>query len=142
MEYSKGIMGFDPGFRGQKWSILGEPYVPLHMTPTSLIMHAEFGAGSFVPTHIHDEQDEIIYVLDGEMEFDMEGKTIRAGAGELATLPKGIAHSLHNRSGKSATALVTVSPTAGMYDYMMKISGLADPGQVVALGPEHGIRFV
>ncbi len=142
MNYSKGATAVDSGFEGQKWSILGEPYVPLHMSPSSLLMRAEFGPGSFVPTHVHDTQDEIVYILEGDMEFDTEGKTLKAGPGTSVTLPMGIPHSLHNRSGKLAKALVIVTPTGKMYDYMAKISGLADPGEVVRLGAEHEIRFV
>jgi len=142
MKYSKGAMTREKGFQGQKWSILGEPYVPLHMTPSSLLLDAEFGPDSFVPTHIHETQDEILYILEGEMDFDMEGGTIKAGPGTTVTLPKGIPHSLHNRSGKLVKALVVVSPTGDFYDYMTKISGLTDPAEVVRLGPEHGIRFV
>ncbi|MCA1297400.1 cupin domain-containing protein [Stappia indica] len=142
MDFSKGPMTIGDGFQGQKWTILGEPYVPLHMTPSSLLMHAEFGPDSFVPTHLHETQDETLYILEGEMEFELEGKTIKAAAGTTVTLPMGIPHALHNRSGKTARALVFVSPTGKMYDYMARIDGLSDPAEVVRLGAEHEIRFV
>lgn len=142
MDFSKGLMTADKGFRDQKWTILGQPYVPLHMTTSSLLMHAAFGPDSFVPTHVHETQDEILYMLEGKMEFELEGRTITAGPDATVTLPMGIPHSLHNRSGKLARALVVVSPTAGMHDYMARISGLTDPGEVVRLGPQYGIRFV
>ncbi|MFC0216929.1 cupin domain-containing protein [Pseudochelatococcus lubricantis] len=142
MDFSKGIVAGDDSFKGQKWTILGQPYRPLHLTPSSLLMHAEFGPGSFVPTHVHETQDEILHILEGVMEFELEGRTINAGAGDTVSLPMGIAHALYNRSDALARALVVVSPTGRMYDYMIAISGLSDPAEVVRLGAEHEIQFV
>lgn len=141
MSFSKGLTKFGESFRDQKWSILGEPYRPIQLTPTALIMYSEFSVGGFVPPHSHDDQDESLYILEGNMEFETEGKVIKAGAGDVVTLPMGIAHSLHNRSDKIVKSLVVVSPSGRFYDYMRAIDGLGDPGEVVRLGPEHGIRF-
>lgn len=142
MDFSKGAATIEQGFKGQKWTILGEPYVPLHKTPSALLMHAEFGPDSFVPAHLHETQDETLHILEGEMQFEMEGETIVAGAGTSVMLPMGIPHALFNRSGKTARALVFVSPTGKMYDYMAAIDGLSDPAEVVRLGAAHEIRFV
>lgn len=142
MSFSKGLTKLGESFEARKWSILGEPYRPIQLTPTALIMYSEFSVGGFVPTHIHDTQDESLYILEGNMEFETEGKVIKAGPGDIVTLPMGIAHSLHNRSDSVVKSLVVVSPTGRFYDYMAAIDGLADPGEVVRLGPEHGIRFV
>ncbi|MGV6875971.1 cupin domain-containing protein [Pseudochelatococcus sp. B33] len=142
MNFSKGIIVHGDGLNGQKWTILGQPYRPLHLAPSSLLMHAEFGPGSFVPTHIHETQDEILHILEGVMEFELEGRTIKAGAGDTVSLPMDIAHALYNRSDAVARALVVVSPSGRMYDYMIAISGLNDPAEVVRLGAEHEIRFV
>lgn len=142
MDFSKGITPSGDSYKNQKWTILGEPYLPLHVSDSAMLMHAEFNVDSFVPTHVHDTQDEILHILEGEMEFETEGKVIKAGVGDTVTLPMGIPHSLHNRSGALARALVVVSPVARMYDYMVAIDGLSDPAEVVRLGAEHDIRFV
>lgn len=142
MDTSYGAVSLDQGFNRQKWNILGEDYVPLHMTKTSLLMHTKFSPGSFVPTHIHETQDEFIYVIAGTMEIELDGKTLKAGPGTEVTLPMKIPHALFNRSDKPVEALVFVSPTGKMYDYMRKIDGLADAGEVVRLGSEHEVRFV
>ena len=45
------------------------------------------------PFHKHDTTDDFFYVLDGEMEMDIEGepsRTVRAG--ELFIVPKGVVH--------------------------------------------------
>ncbi len=142
MNTSNAVTTIERGANQQKWSILGEAYVPLHVTDTSLLMHARFSPGSFVPTHIHETQDEFIYILEGTMTVELDGKTLVAGPGSEVTLPMKVPHALFNRSDKPALALVFVSPTGKMYDYMKKIDGLADPAEVVRLGAEHEVRFV
>lgn len=45
------------------------------------------------PFHKHDTTDDFFYVLEGEMEMDIEGEppcTIKAG--ELFVVPKGVVH--------------------------------------------------
>lgn len=142
MNFSKGLVKFGDSFMDQKWSILGEPYRPIQLTPTSLMMYSEFSAGGFVPTHIHETQDEALYILEGDMEFETEGKVIKAGPGDIVCLPMGIPHALFNRSDKVVKSLVVVSPTGKFYDYMKAIDGLTDPAEVVRLGPSHEIQFV
>jgi quercetin dioxygenase-like cupin family protein len=142
MSFSKGLVKFGESFMDQKWSILGEPYRPIQLTPTSLIMYSEFSAGGFVPMHIHETQDEALYILEGDMEFETEGKVIKAGPGDIVCLPMAIPHALFNRSDKVVKSLVVVSPTGKFYDYMKAIDGLTDPAEVVRLGPSHEIQFV
>ncbi len=142
MDFSKGATVSGGSYKAQTWTILGEPYRPLHVSDSAMLMHAEFNSGSMVPPHVHEDQDEILYILEGQLEFEMEGEVIKASAGDTVSLPMGVPHSLHNRSEAVARALVTVTPVSGMYDYMVAIDGLADPGEVVRLGPEHKIRFV
>lgn len=142
MTFSKGLISSGEGFRNQEWNILGEPYRPIQMTPSSFLFHAEFAPGSGVPAHLHETQDEILHILEGELQFEMEGQTIIAGMGDTVTLPMGIAHALFNRAATRAEALVVVSPTGKFHDYMAAISGLTDPAEVIRLGAEHDITFV
>lgn len=142
MNHSKGLTKLGESFMDQKWSILGEPYRPIHLSETSLIMYSEFSAGGMVPMHLHETQDEMLYILAGNMEFETEGKVIKAGPGDIVSLPMGIPHALFNRSDSVVKSLVTVSPTARFYDYMKAIDGLSDPAEVVRLGPLHEIQFV
>lgn len=45
------------------------------------------------PFHKHDTTDDFFYVLEGEMEMDIEGEPSRTvKAGELFVVPKGIVH--------------------------------------------------
>lgn len=45
------------------------------------------------PFHKHDTTDDVFYVLEGEMEMDIEGEPLRTvKAGELFVVPKGVVH--------------------------------------------------
>ncbi|MGZ8563507.1 MAG: cupin domain-containing protein [Candidatus Limnocylindria bacterium] len=47
-----------------------------------------------IPLHSHP-WDELIYVLEGEMSLTCGDETLVGGPGTLATLPRGVAHTLH-----------------------------------------------
>jgi quercetin dioxygenase-like cupin family protein len=61
------------------------------------------------PLHVHDF-DEAFYVLEGELMFQVEQELITRRAGELAFVPRGIPHTLANRSGASARYLLICTP--------------------------------
>jgi quercetin dioxygenase-like cupin family protein len=61
------------------------------------------------PLHVHDF-DEAFYVLEGELTFQVEQELVTKGAGELAFVPRGVPHTLANRSGASARYLIVCTP--------------------------------
>ncbi len=142
MDYTYGPIHQSEGFHGQRWEILGQIYVPLHVTESSMSLHATFPPDSIVPMHIHDTQDEFIYVMEGEMEFSLGEHDIKVVAGTQVTLPKGIPHALYNRSDKPAVMLVTASPTRKLYEYMQKIDGMTDKDEMARLAAMHEVPFV
>ena len=97
------------------WHILGQTYVPKHRSESSMSWHATFPHGTFVPHHVHTTQDEFIYVLTGELELELDGGApVKAGPGDLVRMPQDVPHGIFNRSGKDATCLFWVSPTANL----------------------------
>ena len=44
------------------------------------------------PLHLHPEAHEMTYVLDGEIEFQADGKRDRVRSGGMSFVPKGVAH--------------------------------------------------
>ncbi|MEU9113043.1 cupin domain-containing protein [Streptomyces sp. NPDC048483] len=63
-----------------------------------------------IPPHIHHDADEILYILEGEMEVDINGATHRLTAGTCALLPHGVPHALRNASQPPARCLQISSP--------------------------------
>ena len=48
------------------------------------------------PPHTHREEDEVLYVLEGEVEFLLGEDTIPAGAGSYVHAPRGALHTFKN----------------------------------------------
>ncbi|MCK4783154.1 MAG: cupin domain-containing protein [Desulfobacteraceae bacterium] len=52
--------------------------------------------GVEISEHIHDAQDDIIYVLQGSFKLRAEGADYNAEKGTLLRVPKGIKHMIHD----------------------------------------------
>src|SRR3712207_7106464 len=56
------------------------------------------------PSHVQHREDESFYVLEGEYEFLVEGRTLNAGAGTLLYVPKGKLHTHRNVRSEEHTS--------------------------------------
>jgi DNA-binding transcriptional MerR regulator len=65
----------------------------------------EFSGGGGGPRHLHHDQDEWIYVIDGEFKFEVGDKRFRVGAGESVFIPRKVPHVWTCVSGKPARVL-------------------------------------
>jgi quercetin dioxygenase-like cupin family protein len=74
------------------------------------IWEAMVGPGGGPPLHVHSREDEGFYVLEGEMTFRVDDKTIRATAGTFVNLPPGVRHAFKNESATVARMLLLVAP--------------------------------
>jgi DNA-binding transcriptional MerR regulator len=52
----------------------------------------EFTGGGGGPRHLHHDQDEWIYVIDGEFQFEAGDKRFRVGTGESVFIPRKVPH--------------------------------------------------
>jgi quercetin dioxygenase-like cupin family protein len=62
------------------------------------------------PPHIQHREDECFYVLEGEYEFLVEGRTLRMPAGSLLYVPKGTLHAYRNVGEGTGRMLVNQTP--------------------------------
>ena len=62
--------------------------------------------GVTFPDHSHPGE-EIIYVLEGEFEYRVEGRPVTVGAGEVLFIPAGVVHSARNIGSVDAAELAT-----------------------------------
>jgi len=60
--------------------------------------------------HVHRTQEETFYVLDGECEWQVGDRRIRATVGTFLFVPPGTPHNIANVTDRPARALMTVSP--------------------------------
>ena len=107
-----GITRANEGMQGISWNILGQTYVPKNCTEHSFSWHATFPPGTFVPPHIHPDQDEYLYILEGKLDFMLAGADAQATPGDLVRLRHGHAarHLQQIRSDRESAVLGVADP--------------------------------
>ena len=73
-------------------------------------------------THVHDDEDDAFYVLDGELLFRVEDEEIAATAGTFVLVPPRIRHTFANRTSAPARILNIHAP-AGFDRRLLSESG-------------------
>jgi hypothetical protein len=73
------------------------------------------------PRHVHHEQDEWIYILDGELELEIDGKRLSAGAGESVFIPRKVPHAWTPASGQPGRFINVFQPAGNMEEFFRKI---------------------
>ena len=86
MQMTAGVTKSNEGIEDITWNILGQTYVPKQWSEHSFSWHATLPPGTFVPPHIHPEQDEFIYVLEGKFDLILDGSEAIATPGDLIRL--------------------------------------------------------
>jgi mannose-6-phosphate isomerase-like protein (cupin superfamily) len=61
--------------------------------------------------HIHRNEDETFYVIEGSVEFIMDGQINQATPGSFVYLPKNIPHGLRVTGDQSARLLYMINPS-------------------------------
>ena len=69
-----GIVRSQDSLDAIRWNILGQIYVPKQLTDDCFSWHATLPPGTFVPPHIHPDQDEFLYILEGRFEFILDAR--------------------------------------------------------------------
>ena len=69
-------------------------------------VRVELAPGTTFPGHTHPGE-EIIYVIEGEWEYEIAGKRVRAKAGEVLFVPARTVHSARNAGTGNAAELAT-----------------------------------
>jgi quercetin dioxygenase-like cupin family protein len=72
----------------------------------TLQAHVDFAPGAFFPNHKHPGE-EIIYVLEGTLEYQVEGKAVTLKAGDVLFVPYGVVHSARNVGSGPGAELAT-----------------------------------
>jgi hypothetical protein len=110
--------------------------------------------GNVPPPHIHHLEDEIFYVLEGEIVVSVGDRTIKGTAGTMVFLPRDVPHSFTIES-EQGRMLILLTP-AGLERWFKEFSVPATamtlpPADEPAYGevqrmleaaPQYGIEFV
>ena len=72
--------------------------------------HRSAPPGAAAPPHSHEAVIEAFYVLEGELEFELDGQPLTGRAGSYIHVPRGVSHGWRAVGDREAKALVMFSP--------------------------------
>lgn len=104
-------------------------------------------AGFGVPLHVHQDQEEWFWVLQGEFEFEVGGALNRLGPGMSQLAPRQIPHRWRKTSDADGCMLILAQPSGGLEDFFDRFADLSpeqlqDFGYINELFAECGMQVV
>ncbi len=97
-----------------------------------VLCRVTYGAGKGVPSHHHDEAEQVMAILEGEVEMTIEGETRTLRAGDVVVINRGLEHELYSPGG--VTFFEALSP--------VPLDHVPDPERDLVLGRERGALHV
>lgn len=78
--------------------------------------------------HVHHKMDETLCVIEGEVEFNVQGQKYLRPAGSVAFVPRGLHHGFTNLGPTPARVLITFTPPVGQHEYFRRLEALFATG--------------
>jgi len=66
--------------------------------------------GGGPPPHIHRNEDETFYIVEGQSRFRLEDAIVTAGVGDFVNVPRGTVHNFHNAGDDLLRMILTFTP--------------------------------
>ena len=102
---------------------------------TLIESHTRGGA----PPHVHEREDEAMYVLDGQITVHVAEETFVVGERGFVFMPRGVQHDWDVDSG-TASVLILAAP-GGLEEFLGEFHAAADWDERDAVAARHGLRF-
>ena len=102
-------------------------------------MRVTYGPHSDLPpSHLHPAQDETFEILEGSVEFILDGVPSEHAAPAVVEVPSGTVHQLHNIADEPATVLWSTRPALRTGEFFLALHEAAgDIERVVAVIAEY-----
>ncbi|MFD2515930.1 cupin domain-containing protein [Pontibacter locisalis] len=101
--------------------------------------------GVGVPLHVHEHEDEIFKVLEGEIEMEVGDTKTVLRAGDIGFGPRGVPHAWRVVGTQKARVDLSIFP-AGLENMFMELgqlpAGPPDFAKVTEICGRYGVRFV
>ena len=82
----------------------------------------EFTSTGSGPRHRHQNQDEWIYVVDGELDVEIGQERFRVGGGESVFVPRKVAHGWASASHRPVKIINVYQPAGKMEDFFRELA--------------------
>lgn len=101
----------------------------------------EFRGRGGWPEHSHHEQDEWLYVVDGELACQVGDRRLRLGRGESVFVPRTVAHWWASAGDVPATVLEVYQPAGRLEQFFREVGRYTDPPLHDALSVDEMVRL-
>ena len=92
------------------------------------------------PRHVHDREDECLYVLNGILTVECGTQTWQAGPHSFVFLPRGLPHTF--RASRRPVDVLLIAVPGGIEHYFREINAATDGERQHRIGEQYGIRVV
>ncbi|WP_458098223.1 cupin domain-containing protein [Roseomonas sp. WA12] len=145
MTVHSNLPGFISRSEDRQWLEFGGERVSIrlaskHTGGSCSIVEGVLAPLSGPPLHIHQHEDEIVQVLEGELRFMLGKEVFDVAAGSYVFIPRGMAHTWRNLTDTTVRAVGFFSPGGAEAIFAQ----FADCGSedLAALANVHGTIFV
>ncbi len=136
--------------QGKKFNVLGHSITALlsklNTDGNYYVFECITPPGHGIPPHVHDREDEIISIVEGEYSVVIGDKRFHAKKGDICYFPKHIPHSFQNIGTKAGITLWTVIPGANFEEFFDKLAALPagepDLEMVASIFAEYGMKIL
>jgi quercetin dioxygenase-like cupin family protein len=97
-----------------------------------LLCKVKYDAGKQVPWHKHDDTEQVMFILDGEVDMTIEEETATLKAGDVVVVNRGLNHKLFSEGG--VTFMEALAP--------VPLDHVPDKSLDLVLGPDGGATHV
>ena len=101
------------------------------------VIESETDGGA--PPHVHDREDEAMYVLDGRVVVHCGEEEFHVAERGFVFMPRGVLHDW-DVEGDRATVLILAAP-AGLEAFLEEFHASADWSERDAVAARYGLRF-
>ncbi|WP_446039999.1 quercetin 2,3-dioxygenase [Streptomyces sp. SID1121] len=120
-----------PGEGPSVWALQGDKYTVKAGKATTgnafTMLEGEIAPDNGPPMHIHKDEDEVFYLLDGELTVASGDEVIKATSGSFIFIPRGAKHKFRNDTSKITKLLFMLVP-AGFENFFLEIGQPVVPG--------------
>ena len=98
----------------------------------ALLCRVRYEPGKQVPWHKHDDTEQLMVILEGEVEMTIEDQTATLEAGDVVVVNRGLRHKLYSKNG--VTFMEALAP--------VPLDHVPDKELDLVLGPDGGATHV
>ena len=139
---------FVPHAEGDTHAVMGDPMrfivTAEHTRGGYALAEQIVRPGNGAPPHIHHNEEESFYILEGTILAVADGVEHRLNPGDFIHVPRGVVRSFTNIGDTDARLLIQHCPgsAAGFYIAMGKLPFPPDLKDIKALGDQYNIEIV